>query len=296
MRSLLAVPANNPRFVAKAAQSPADAVFLDLEDAVVPGLKVQARAAAIEAINGTEWGRKIVAVRVNDLTTPWAERDIGEVAEACPRLDRVILPKCETPADVRAACAMLGSARRERPVRLHALVETARGVANAEAIAATEGCLAGMIFGPGDYALDLGVIPAVPGETAGRDPVAFEYALARIGNACRAYGIAPVDGPWMDIADADGMRAACKRAAALGYEGKMCIHPTQVEAANDAFSPSEAQLAWARDVLDAMAAAGEQGRGAARTRDGNMIDLVHVKIARKLLERVHATQTRGIPT
>jgi malyl-CoA/(S)-citramalyl-CoA lyase len=298
VRSLLAVPANNARFVAKAAQSPADAVFLDLEDAVVPEAKVEARAAAIAAINATDWGERLVAVRVNDLASPWGERDIAEVAEACPRLDRVILPKCETAADVRAADAMLEAARRaarrDHPIRLYALVESAKGVVNAEEIAAADGCLAGIIFGPGDYALDLGVPPVIPGASpgaTGRDPI-FEYALARIGNACRAYGLAPIDGPWMDIADTDGLRESCRRAAGLGYEGKMCIHPTQVEIANAAFSPTGEQLAWAREVLEAMAAAGSEGRGAVKTRDGKMIDLVHIKIARKVLARAEVNANR----
>jgi malyl-CoA/(S)-citramalyl-CoA lyase len=253
----------------------------------VPEAKVGARAAAIAAIDSTEWGGRLVAVRVNDLQTPWGERDIVEVAESCPRLDFLILPKCETPGDVRAVDAMLEATRRaarhERPIRVLALVETAKGVANAEAVAATGGCLAGMIFGPGDYALDLGVLD---------NPGPFDYALARIGNACRAYGLIPVDGPWMGISDPDGMRAACKRAGALGYEGKMCIHPTQVEVANAAFSPTAAQLDWAREVLDAMATAGEQGRGAVKTRDGTMLDLVHIKIARKLLARADSSATR----
>lgn len=271
-RSLLAVPATNPRFLEKAAQSAADAVFIDLEDAVLPELKTEARGRAIEAIGAIDWGDRALGVRVNDLTTPWGLRDLVELAEGTKRLDFVILPKCETPKDVAAAEAAL----RRSDIRLATLIETAKGVANAEAIAACGERLMAMLFGPGDYALDLGVLD-------GHADTAF--AWARIANACRAYGLAPIDGPYFDIANADGCRAECKRAAALGYEGKMAIHPSQVEIANEVFSPTQAQVAWAREVLDAMAAAGSRGSGAVKTKDGKMIDLVHIKIARKILER-----------
>lgn len=286
MRSLLAVPANNARFVAKAAQSAADAVFLDLEDAVVPEFKDAARHDAIAAIRETDWGERTVAVRVNDLATPWVERDVLDIARACKRLDAVILPKCESSGDVRAVDSMLAAARRERPVRLYALVETALGVANAESIAATEGALAGLIFGPGDYTLDMGGLEGSIDTT---------FALARVGNAARAFGLDPIDGPYFDIANPDGCRAAAKRAASLGFGGKMAIHPSQVGIANEVFSPSAAQLAWAREVLDAMEAAGAEGRGAVKTREGKMIDLVHIRIARRLLERAPATPQGGVP-
>ena len=271
MRSLLAVPADNARFVAKAAASAADGVFLDLEDAIVPALKEAARDKAIEALGATDWGDRAVGVRVNDLTTAWGERDLTELARRARRLDFVILPKCETVADVaRADAALTGSAAKLMP-----LIETAKGVVNVEAIAAAGERLSGMIFGPGDYTLDLGVVE-------GADT---SYALARIANACRAFGLAPIDGPYFDISNPGGCRADGVRAAALGYAGKMAIHPTQVEIANEVFAPSATQVAWAHEVLDAMAAAGEQGRGAVKTMDGKMIDLVHIKIARAILAR-----------
>jgi malyl-CoA/(S)-citramalyl-CoA lyase len=281
-RSLLAVPATNARFLEKAAQSAADAVFIDLEDAVVRELKVEARGKAIAAINGLDWGRRIVSVRVNALDTEWGCRDVIELAEACPRLDRILLPKCETPGDVHAVSAMLGAT----PVRIAALVETAKGVVNVEAIAAAGERLAAIVFGSGDYSLDLGVVR----KTLSNEP--WGYALARIGNACRAFGLAAIDGPFSDIADVAGLRADALRAAALGFEGKMAIHPSQIDVANEVFSPSAEQVAWAREVLDAMTAAGVQGRGAVRDKQGAMIDLVHIKIARKILERAQRTATR----
>lgn len=294
-RSLLAVPATNTRFLQKAAHSAADAIFIDLEDAVVPELKLEGRARAIEALTTIDWGRQIVSVRVNGLETPWGVRDIIELAEACPRLDRILLPKCETPGDLHAVEAMLRAAERtasrNRPIRLEALIETAKGVANVETIAAARGDrLVAMLFGSGDYQLDLGVLPAASNGAA-RHPITFDFALARIANACRAYGLVPIDGPFFGIDDPEGMRAACSHAAALGYEGKMAIHPSQVAIANEVFSPSAQQVAWAREVLPVMAAAGAEGRGAVKTHDGKMIDLVHIKIARNVLERAERITT-----
>jgi malyl-CoA/(S)-citramalyl-CoA lyase len=280
MRSLLAVPATNPRFLEKGAQSPADGVFIDLEDAVVPDLKGEGRAKAIEAIEKLDWGTRQLMVRVNDRSTAWCEADLTELSRGTKRLDAVILPKCETADDVRAADALLrtgeqASGRRE-PIRLYALVETAKGVANAEAIASAGPRMAGMIFGAGDYQLDLGVIePQGP----------FTFAMARIANAARAYGLMPIDAPYFDIGDAEGLRGACRLAQSFGFEGKMAIHPSQVEIANEVFAPTAAQIAWAREVLEAMDAAVSTGKGAARLKDGKMVDLVHIKIARKILER-----------
>jgi len=275
LRSLLAVPATNPRFIEKAAASAADAVFIDLEDAVVPELKAEGRAKAIAAINGIDWGSKRLAVRVNDLATPWAHDDLTRLAAEAKRLDFVIVPKMASAADVKRVAELLG----ESPIGIAALVETALGVAHAEEIAASDRMMA-MLFGPGDYALDLGILDG-SADTS--------YAQARIANACHAYGLEAIDGPYFEIANPDGCRAACVRAAALGFAGKMAIHPTQVSIANEAFSPSAQQVAWAQEVLQAMAAAGEQGRGAVKTKDGKMIDLVHIRIARKVLERAGTT-------
>jgi malyl-CoA/(S)-citramalyl-CoA lyase len=280
LRSLLAVPATNPRFLEKGAQSPADGVFIDLEDAVVPELKFEARARAIEAIGQLDWGWRTLMVRVNDRSTAWCEADLIELGRGAPRLDAVILPKCETPEDVLAADALLltgeQASTRMQPIRLYALVETALGVANVEAIAASSPRLAGLVFGAGDYQLDLGVLEP-------RGP--FTFAMARIANAARAYGLEPIDAPYFDIGNAGGLREACGHALSLGFAGKMAIHPTQVEVANEVFAPTAAQVHWAREVLEAMDAAAAAGKGAARLKDGKMIDLVHIKIARRILER-----------
>ena len=304
-RSLLAVPATSSRFLEKAAQGPADAIFIDLEDAVIAPLKPKARADAIGAINQLDWGRRGVAVRVNGLGTSWGCRDILDVVEACPRLDYVLLPKCESPGDVHAVEVMIRSAEqaapRERKVGIMGLIETARGVANVEAIAQAGGRLSALVFGSGDYQLDLGSFQkSVGGPSSdyvvltdddgrgGRDRHwndLWHFATARIANACRAFGVVPIDGPFSIIRDVEGLRAATKRAAALGFEGKMAIHPSQIETIHEVLTPTADQVAWANQVIEAMSAAEREGRGAVKDKNGDMIDLVHIKLANKLLER-----------
>ena len=304
-RSLLAVPASSARFMQKAAEGPADAVFLDLEDAVIPQLKPKARQEAITALNQLDWGRRGLAVRVNGLGTAWGCRDIIETVEACPRLDYILLPKCESAADVHAVEMMIRSAEaaapREREVGIMGLIETPRGVANVEAIAQAGGRLGALVFGGGDYQLDLGSFQRAVGAPAADYAVLtdgdstgarerhwndlWHFATARIANACRAFGAVPIDGPFSGIADVDGLRAATKRARVLGFECKMAIHPSQIETIHEVMTPSAAQIAWAKDVLEAMEAAAREGRGAVKDRNGEMIDLMHIKVANKLLER-----------
>jgi malyl-CoA/(S)-citramalyl-CoA lyase len=304
-RSLLAVPATSPRFMEKAAQGPADAIFLDLEDAVVASLKPKARGEAIAALNGLDWGPRAVAVRVNGFDTQWGCRDIIEVVEASPRLDFILLPKCESAADVHAVEVMIRSAERaaprQREVGIMGLIETARGVANVESIAQAGGRLCALVFGGGDYQLDLGSFQGAVGAPSADYVVLtdddgsglrerhwndlWHFATARIANACRAFGLAPIDGPFSVIRDTDGLRAATKRAAALGFGCKMAIHPSQIETIHEVLTPTASQVAWANEVIDAMSAAERDGRGAVKDRNGDMIDLMHVKLANKLLAR-----------
>jgi malyl-CoA/(S)-citramalyl-CoA lyase len=312
-RSLLAVPASSPRFMEKATQGPADAVFLDLEDAVIASLKPKARQDAIAALNRLDWGRRGVAVRVNGFGNAWGCRDIIEVVEACPRLDYILLPKCEQPADVHAVEVMIASAEaaapRERKVGIMGLIETPRGVANVEAIAQAGGRLRALVFGGGDYQLDLGSFQRAVGAPAADYVVLtdddsrgarqshwndlWHFATARIANACRAFGVMPIDGPFSGIPDADGLRAAAKRACVLGFECKMAIHPSQIDIIHEVMTPSADQIAWAKEVLEAMAAAEREGRGAVKDKNGEMIDLMHIKVANKLLERASRIRDRS---
>jgi malyl-CoA/(S)-citramalyl-CoA lyase len=305
LRSLLAVPATSARFLEKAAQSAADAVFIDLEDAVIPDLKVKARGNAIAALNGLDWGRRNVSLRVNGLDTPWGCRDILDVVEACPRLDNVLLPKCESAGDVHAVNVMIRSAEqaesREREVGIMGLIETARGVANVEAIAQAGGRLNTLVFGGGDYQLDLGSFQRSVGAPTSDYVVLtddnghgarerhwndlWHFSMARIANACRAYGLIPIDGPFSLISDSDGLRAATRRAGALGFEGKMAIHPSQIETIHEVMTPSRDQVEWAHDVIAAMKQGAAEGRGAVKDKRGETVDLMHVKLANKLIER-----------
>lgn len=298
------MPGIQPRFFGKAAQGPADIVFLDLEDAVAPAAKEAARERVIEALQGIDWGRRAMAVRVNALGTPWVLRDIVDVARACPRLDLILLPKAESAFDVRFVAELLASVERERPrdrpVGIEVLLETARGIVQADEIAAASPRLEAMVFGVGDYSADLRTPDTVFGRPSPdyavlTDPGAegaralhwndqWHYALARVVNACRANGLRPVDGPYTDYRDPEGFAASAARARALGFEGKWAIHPTQVEAANRAFSPAPEQLEWARAVTAALDGAAAEGGGAVGM-DGVLVDLVHARRARAIMER-----------
>jgi len=300
-RSELAVPASSEKFFEKAAKGPADAVFLDLEDAVVPEMKDKARDLAVAALNEIDWGDKIMAVRVNALDTPWAYRDIVAVAERCPRLDMILLPKANIAADVYVVEQLLNGIEatvgRKTPIGIEVLIETAAGLANVEEIAQGSERLEAMIFGIGDFTVSMRARDPFTGEANPRyrmfgrngkgeverswsDP--WHFALARIATTCRAFGLRPIDGPFVDFKDAEAYRSSAERASALGFEGKWAIHPSQVEAANEIFAPEPADIARAKAIREAMAASG--GNGAIQM-DGKLVDLAHLKLADALLER-----------
>jgi len=301
-RSELAVPATSPRFFAKAAASAADVIFLDLEDAIAPAKKVEARAQAIAALNDIDWGTKTLAVRVNGLDTPWAHHDILAVAEQAPRLDMILLPKAGSAFDVQFVDQILTLVEREKGrakrVGIEVLVETAKGVANVEEIARASDRLEAMIFGVGDYTVEMRTYDEVFGTPSERYSILthggaarerhwndqWHFAMARIANACRAYGLRPIDGPFTDFRDAEGYRASAARAAALGFEGKWAIHPSQVDLANEAFSPTPAQLAWAARITAVMAETTRAGQGAVGA-DGVLVDMAHLKMADALVQR-----------
>jgi malyl-CoA/(S)-citramalyl-CoA lyase len=301
-RSELAVPATSDNFFEKAAQGPADSLFLDLEDAVAPARKIEARTKAVQALNAIDWGIKTVAVRVNGLNTPWAISDILAVAR-CERLDMILLPKVEAPEDVvfldRLLTGLELETPRARPLGVEILIETAKGLANVEAVAASSPRLEGMIFGVGDYSIELESFDTDFGQPNpdyavlardGGTPSSrhwndqWHFALARIANACRAYGLRPIDGPFTNYGDLEGYRASALRARALGFEGKWAIHPCQLEIANEVFTPSAGQVAWARDIEARMEAAASEGRGALGL-GGVLIDRAHVLLAGKILRR-----------
>lgn len=299
-RSTLAVPGSNPGMIRKALETEADVVFLDLEDAVAPADKDAARERVIEALAELDWrGRgKTVSVRINGLDTPYMYRDVVDVVErAGARLDTVLVPKVGVPADVYLVDALLTQieAARGIPHRIgiEVLIETALGMSNVEAIAACRGRLEAMHFGVADYAASVrartvsigGLNPDYPG-----DP--WHYGLSRMRDACRAYGIRAIDGPFGDFKDPAGYRAAALRAAALGFEGKWAIHPSQVALANEVFTPPEGEVARARRVLGALEAAAREGRGAAQL-DGKMIDAASARMAENVVRMADAIAAAG---
>ena len=311
-RSELAVPATSTRFLTKARDSAADVVFIDLEDAVTPRMKDEARRMAVEALAG-DWGYKTMAVRINGLDTPWALEDLLAVATHAPRLDLVLLPKAGTAFDVRFVDHVLTLLERRHqraePLGLELLIETAQGLAHAEEIASSCQRLEAMIFGVGDYSVDMRTQDPVFGRPSERYAILtnadeqgkrelhwndqWHSALARVANACRANGLRAIDGPYTDFADAPGYRAAARRAAALGFEGKWAIHPSQIELANEIFSPSTQDRAWAAQVLQSLADADERGDGAVNAA-GVLVDLAHGKQARLIDERCRLIE-RNLP-
>jgi malyl-CoA/(S)-citramalyl-CoA lyase len=292
----LAVPATSDHLFEKAAKSNADFVFLDLEDAVAPDRKKYARKSAMSALNDIDWGTKTMSVRINALDTEWALRDILEMVDLCPRLDLVMVPRANSAFEVQFVDTLLTSLerelRREKRIGIEAIVETALGLANVEQIAASTGRLESIIFGMGDYSIDMGIYNAVIGEsqTVQHD---WDYPRARIANACRAYGLRAIDGPFTRYADLVGLRASAERAIALGFEGKWAIHPSQLAICNELFAPSASHVEWAERILEAMRDAVASGTGAVG-RNGMVVDMAHVRLAGIILERASIFRSGAI--
>ena len=309
-RSELAVPGSNPAMFEKAASSAADVVFLDVEDAVAPDDKAQARKNIIQGLNDIDWGRKSMMVRINGLDTHYMYRDVVDIVEACPRLDMILIPKVGTAADVYAIDMMVTQIEtamgRTKRIGFEVLIETALGMANVEAIAQSSKRLEAMSFGVADYAAStrarttvIGGVNKDSGVLTDRDAHGnreyfwtdpWHAAQTRMMVACRAYGLRPIDGPFGDFSDPDGYVAAANRAAVLGYEGKWAIHPSQIALANQVYTPSEAEVTRARRIMQAMDEAAKAGKGAVSL-DGRMIDIASIRMAEALL--VKAEQIGG---
>ena len=290
-RSELAVPGSQPALFEKALASEADYVFLDLEDAVAPADKEPARKHVVAALLEHDWrGRgKTVCVRINGIDTHYMYRDVVDVVEqAGHRLDGVLVPKVGVPADVYLVDALLTQIEAARGIShrigIEVLIETALGMANVEAIAQGSRRLEAMHFGVADFAASLrartvsigGLNPDYPGDQ-------WHAALARMVTACRAYGLRAIDGPYGDFRDLQGYVAAARRAAALGYEGKWAIHPSQIALANDVFTPPAAEVERARRILAALEDAAREGRGAAQL-EGRMIDAASARMAQNIVQ------------
>jgi Citrate lyase beta subunit len=258
-RSCLAVPGSNPRFLEKAQGLPADEVFLDLEDSVAPLAKEEARRNVVAALREGDWSGKVRVVRINDASTPWAYRDVIEVVErAGDRIDCLMLPKVRTVADVAWLDTLLTQIEKAvglpvGGIGVEAQIESAKGLVNVDAIAACSPRLETLVFGPADFMASINMRTLVvgeqpPGYTEGD---AYHYVLMRLLTAARAAGLQAIDGPYLQIRDVDGFRRTARRSAALGFDGKWVLHPGQIEAANEVFSPAQEDYDHAELILDA---------------------------------------------
>ncbi|WP_041793634.1 HpcH/HpaI aldolase/citrate lyase family protein [Pararhodospirillum photometricum] len=303
-RSEQAVPGSNTKFLQKAATGDADVVFLDLEDAVAPSEKEAARRNIITALNEYDWSSKTVSLRINGLDTHYMYRDIIEVLEGAPgKLDLIMIPKVGTAADVYAVDMLVTQVEAatgvSKRIGFELIIETALGMANIDAIAAASPRNESLHFGVADYAAstkarttsiggpnaDYGVLTDVlaDGSRAYHWGDMWHYAIARMVVAARAHGLRAIDGPFGDIKDGEGYKAQARRAAVLGCEGKWAIHPSQTTLANEVFTPSEAEVAQAQAILDAMTQAKAEGKGAV-TLNGRLIDIASIKQAEVLVD------------
>ena len=305
-RSELAIPGSQPQMFEKAAKLDVDVIFLDLEDAVAPDEKEQARKNIIKALNEIDWGKKSMSVRINGLDTHYMYRDVVDIVEqAGERLDLIMIPKVGTAADVYAVDMMVTQIEAakgyKKRIGFEHIIETALGMQNVSEIAAASPRNESLHFGVADYAAstrarttiiggvneDYSVLtdPAKDGSRDVHWGDMWHYALARMVVAARANGLRPIDGPFGDFSDPDGYRAAAKRAAVLGCEGKWAIHPSQAALAKEVMSPSDSEVDRAERILKAMADAEMAGKGAVSL-DGRLIDYASIRQAEVLIEKV----------
>ncbi len=292
-------PGSKPVLFAKMAASAADVVNLDLEDSVSPADKAQARANVIAATREVEWGGKLLSVRINGLDTPYWYRDVVDLLEqAGDRLDQIMIPKVGCAADIYAVDALVTAVERAmgraRPVSFEVIIESAAGIAHVEEIAAASPRLQAMSLGAADFAASMGMQTTGIGgtqenyyvERAGvrhwSDP--WHWAQAAIVAACRTHGVLPVDGPFGDFSDDEGFLAQARRSATLGMVGKWAIHPKQIALCNEVFTPSEAAVAEAREILAAMAGAVARGEGATVYK-GRLVDIASIKQAEVIVKQ-----------
>ena len=312
-RSELCVPGSSLRMLEKAPAAGADYVMLDLEDAVAPNDKVQARINVIAALQEQDWGDTFISLRINGLDTHWCYRDVVDVVEAAGgRLHTILIPKVSCAADVHLIATLLtqiedGRGQAER-LGISVLIETAAGMFNVDEVArACPDRMEAMVFGVADYSASIQSHTATiggsehgysvltdPDDDGNRERHwgdQWHYPLARIAVACRANGLRPIDGPFGDFNDPEGYRTTARRAAIMGYEGKWAIHPSQVELAREVFTPSEKLQTRTRRIIEAMGEAAKQGKGAVSL-DGRLIDAASLRQAEHLLGKIEQIEAR----
>ena len=293
-RSELSVPGSQEKMIAKSADCDADLVFLDLEDAVAPAHKERARENVIAGLNDFDWGRKLRAVRINSVDTVWAHDDVIDVVtRAGTRLDIIIIPKVKAPRDIWFVETLLDQLEKklqlDHRIGLEALIEETEALARVEEIAAASPRLEALILGVGDLSASQGIRMGHVSDPSMRYPGdMWHYARNRMIVAARANGLDAIDGPFPNYRDAEGYRRDASWASTLGCAGKWCIHPSQIEIANDVFAPTEKEIELAKRMCDAYDAAQRSGEGAAGE-GGVLVDAASVRIFEGVLERARLT-------
>ncbi|MFD9545962.1 CoA ester lyase [Nocardia sp. XZ_19_231] len=297
-RSVLAVPGSNPKMIAKAKTLPVDEVFLDLEDAVAPGAKAAARANIVAALNEPGWGSQLRVVRVNDWSTEWTFADVISVVEGAGSwIDAILLPKVTDAGQVQALDLLLTQLEKASGLEVGRIgiepqIENALGLRNIDAIATASPRVQTLVFGPADFMASINMRTLVVGEQPEGYDVgdAYHHILMTILLAARAHGLQAIDGPYLQVRDVDGFRRAAGRTAALGFDGKWVLHPGQVDAANEIFSPRQADYDRAELILETYAFhTSEAGgaRGAVMLGD-EMIDEASAKMAQVIADKGRA--------
>jgi len=289
-RSELAVPGSSPKMFEKAITSNADVVFLDLEDAVSPQDKIPSRQNIIKAIKEMNWKEKgkTISIRINSLDTHYMYRDVIEIVEEVgEKIDTILIPKAGSASDVYMVDCLLtqieDNKKFKNKIGIECLIETALGMSNIKEIAKSSERLEALHFGVADYAASLkartviigGLNPDYPGDQ-------WHHGLSQLVMTCRAYGLRAIDGPFGDFNDKDAYIASAKRAAAIGFDGKWAIHPSQIDLANEVFSPPEKEVNKAIRILEELEKAAKDGKGAAQL-DGRMIDAASARMAENVV-------------
>ena len=289
-RSELAVPGSSPKMFEKAITSNADVVFLDLEDAVSPQDKIPSRQNIIKAIKEMNWKDKgkTISIRINSLDTHYMYRDVIEIVEEVgEKIDTILIPKAGSASDVYMVDCLLtqieDNKKFKNKIGIECLIETALGMSNIKEIAKSSERLEALHFGVADYAASLkartviigGLNPDYPGDQ-------WHHGLSQLVMTCRAYGLRAIDGPFGDFNDKDAYIASAKRAAAIGFDGKWAIHPSQIDLANEVFSPPEKEVNKAIRILEELEKAAKEGKGAAQL-DGRMIDAASARMAENVV-------------
>jgi citrate lyase subunit beta/citryl-CoA lyase len=278
LRSVLYMPSSNAKALEKAKTLPVDGVIFDLEDAVAPDAKPEAREAAAAAVASGAYGSRTLTIRVNGLGTEWHDADLAAAAEAGP--DGIVVPKVGSAEEVRSLVAAIEKAGAPDHTRLWAMVETPEAIFNVREIAAASDRLAVLVMGTNDLVKEL-YAEHVPG----RAPLQTALSLALLG--ARAAGVAILDGVYNDVRDTEGFLAECRQGREMGFDGKTLIHPGQVDGANEAFAPSAQAVEDARGIL----AAWEAGDSGVVTYNGRMVENLHVESARRTLSIAEAIAT-----